>query len=55
MGRIKSPERPSPAAEAESRRALIEALERPRYEILPLDGIADDGRSRTSRARSRSR
>jgi methylenetetrahydrofolate reductase (NADPH) len=41
MGPISSPERPSPAAEAESRTALIAALERPRYEILPLDGIAD--------------
>jgi methylenetetrahydrofolate reductase (NADPH) len=40
---IESPERPSThASEAESRRALIEALKRPRYEILPLDGIADE-------------
>jgi methylenetetrahydrofolate reductase (NADPH) len=42
MSRIESPERSSPAAEAESRRALIEALKRPRYEVFPLDGIADD-------------
>jgi methylenetetrahydrofolate reductase (NADPH) len=40
---IESPERSSThASEAESRRALIEALKRPRYEILPLDGIADE-------------
>jgi methylenetetrahydrofolate reductase (NADPH) len=40
---IESPERPSPhASEAESRRALIEALKRPRYEVLPLQGIADE-------------
>ena len=31
-----------PATDAEPRRALIEALKRPRYEILPLDGIADE-------------
>ena len=36
------PERTIPATEAESRRALITALERPRYEILPLDGVADE-------------
>jgi methylenetetrahydrofolate reductase (NADPH) len=42
MSLIESAERSSPAAEAESRRALIEALKRPRYEIFPLDGIADD-------------
>jgi methylenetetrahydrofolate reductase (NADH) len=41
MGRIELPERTIPATEAESRRALITALERPRYEILPLDGVAD--------------
>jgi methylenetetrahydrofolate reductase (NADPH) len=40
--RIASAERPSPASEAETRRALIEALKRPRYEILPLDGVADE-------------
>jgi methylenetetrahydrofolate reductase (NADPH) len=39
---IESPERPLPATDAEPRRALIEALKRPRYEILPLDGIADE-------------
>jgi methylenetetrahydrofolate reductase (NADPH) len=39
---IESPERPMPATDAEPRRALIEALKRPRYEILPLDGIADE-------------
>jgi len=40
---IESPERPSPpASEAEARRALIEALKRPRYEVLPLEGIADE-------------
>jgi methylenetetrahydrofolate reductase (NADPH) len=39
---IESSQRHSPATEAESRRALIEALKRPRYEILPLDGIADE-------------
>jgi methylenetetrahydrofolate reductase (NADPH) len=38
---IETPERPTThASEAESRRALIEALKRPRYEVLPLDGIA---------------
>src|SRR5262245_20170090 len=43
MARIPSSQRPSPAAEADpGRAALIEALRRPRYEILPLDGIADD-------------
>jgi methylenetetrahydrofolate reductase (NADPH) len=42
IGRVDSPERHSPAAEAESRRALIEALRRPRYEVLPLEGIADE-------------
>ena len=41
MGRIELPERTFPATEAQSRRALITALERPRYEILPLDGVAD--------------
>jgi methylenetetrahydrofolate reductase (NADPH) len=41
MGRIELPERAISATEAESRRALITALERPRYEILPLDGVAD--------------
>jgi methylenetetrahydrofolate reductase (NADPH) len=39
---IESSERPIRATEAESRRALIEALKRPRYEILPLDGIAEE-------------
>jgi methylenetetrahydrofolate reductase (NADPH) len=39
---IESPERHMPAADAEPRRALIEALKRPRYELLPLDGIADE-------------
>jgi methylenetetrahydrofolate reductase (NADPH) len=40
---IESPERSSPhASEAEARRALIEALKRPRYEILPLEGIAEE-------------
>jgi methylenetetrahydrofolate reductase (NADPH) len=39
---IESPERPMPATDAEPRRALIEALNRPRYEILPLEGIADE-------------
>jgi methylenetetrahydrofolate reductase (NADPH) len=42
MARIQSSQRPSPAAEADPRRALIEALHHPRYEILPLDGIADE-------------
>jgi methylenetetrahydrofolate reductase (NADPH) len=42
MSLIESPEHPRPATEAESRRALIEALKRPRYEILPLDGVVDD-------------
>src|SRR5262245_17035547 len=41
MGGIELPERTIPATEAESRRALITALERPRYEILPLEGVAD--------------
>ncbi len=41
MGRIESAVRTSPATEAESRAALIEALKRPRYEILPLNGIED--------------
>jgi methylenetetrahydrofolate reductase (NADPH) len=39
---IESPERPSPVTPAESQRALIEALKRPRYEILPLDGVAEE-------------
>jgi methylenetetrahydrofolate reductase (NADPH) len=39
---IESPERPLPATEADFRRALIDALKRPRYEILPLDGIAEE-------------
>jgi methylenetetrahydrofolate reductase (NADPH) len=39
---IESHERHMPATDAEPRRALIEALKRPRYEILPLDGIADE-------------
>jgi methylenetetrahydrofolate reductase (NADH) len=42
MARIESPARPTPAAEARARRALIEALGRPRYEILPLEGVLDD-------------
>jgi methylenetetrahydrofolate reductase (NADH) len=42
MGRIESPVRTTPATEAESQRALIEALKRPRYEILPLDGVVDE-------------
>ena len=42
MSLIESPERHMPATDAEPRRALIEALKRPRYEILPLDGIADE-------------
>ena len=42
MSLIESPERSRPATDAEPRRALIEALKRPRYEILPLDGIADE-------------
>src|SRR5215218_9226075 len=37
MTDVRSPERSSAAGPS-----LIEALERPRYEILPLDGIADD-------------
>src|SRR5262245_28398790 len=41
MGGIELPERTIPATEAESRRALITALERPRYEILPLDGVVE--------------
>jgi methylenetetrahydrofolate reductase (NADPH) len=39
---IESPERPLRATEADFRRALIDALKRPRYEILPLDGIAEE-------------
>jgi methylenetetrahydrofolate reductase (NADPH) len=39
---IESLERPLPATEADFRRALIDALKRPRYEILPLDGIAEE-------------
>ena len=42
MGRIESHAPPTPAAEAQARRALIEALGRPRYEILPLEGVADE-------------
>jgi methylenetetrahydrofolate reductase (NADPH) len=42
MGRIESPARPTPTAEAQARRALIDALSRPRYEILPLEGVADE-------------
>jgi methylenetetrahydrofolate reductase (NADPH) len=39
MDRIESPARPT---EAQARRALIEALRHPRYEVLPLEGIADE-------------
>jgi methylenetetrahydrofolate reductase (NADPH) len=42
MSQIKATDRPSPATEAEYRRALIEALKRPRYEIFPLEGIVDE-------------
>jgi methylenetetrahydrofolate reductase (NADPH) len=42
MSQIESPDRPRSATEAESQRALMEALKRPRYEILPLDGVADE-------------
>ena len=37
MTDVRSPERSSAAGPS-----LVEALERPRYEILPLDGIADE-------------
>src|SRR5215210_4340163 len=37
MTDVRSPERSSAAAPS-----LVEALERPRYEILPFDGIADE-------------
>ena len=37
MTDVRTPERSSAAGPS-----LVEALERPRYEILPLDGIADD-------------
>lgn len=37
MTDVRSPERSAAAGPS-----LVEALERPRYEILPLDGIADD-------------
>jgi methylenetetrahydrofolate reductase (NADPH) len=40
---IESPERSGPhVSGGEPRRALIEALKRPRYEVLPLEGIADE-------------
>jgi methylenetetrahydrofolate reductase (NADPH) len=42
MAGIESSQRPSPATEADPGRALIEALHRPRYEILPLNGIAEE-------------
>jgi methylenetetrahydrofolate reductase (NADPH) len=42
MGQIESPVSTTPATEAESQRALIEALNRPRYEVLPLDGVVDE-------------
>jgi methylenetetrahydrofolate reductase (NADPH) len=41
MGWIEAPVSTTPAIEAESQRALIQALKRPRYEILPLDGVED--------------
>jgi methylenetetrahydrofolate reductase (NADPH) len=34
--------RRTPPSKADSRGALVEALRRPRYEILPLEGVADD-------------
>ena len=37
MTDVRTPERSSAAGPS-----LVEALERPRYEILPLAGIADD-------------
>jgi methylenetetrahydrofolate reductase (NADPH) len=49
MGWIESPERTIPATEAESRRALITALERPRYEVLPVDGVTDQVRMHVPR------
>jgi methylenetetrahydrofolate reductase (NADPH) len=42
MARTRSPERPGTAPEAASRPALIEAVKRPRYEIVPLEGAADE-------------
>jgi methylenetetrahydrofolate reductase (NADPH) len=42
MSQIEAPDRPSPATEADSRRALIEALKRPRYEVLPFEGVANE-------------
>jgi methylenetetrahydrofolate reductase (NADPH) len=42
MARIESPARSTSAADAQARRALLEALGRPRYEILPLEGILDE-------------
>jgi methylenetetrahydrofolate reductase (NADPH) len=42
MGWIDSPVSTTPATDAESQRALIDALNRPRYEILPLGGVVDE-------------
>jgi methylenetetrahydrofolate reductase (NADPH) len=49
MGRIESPSHTTPATEPESRRRLIEALKRPRYEVLPLDGVAEEVESHVPR------
>ncbi len=41
MSLIGSPERTSSDSGPQAERSLIEALRRPRYEMLPLDGVAD--------------
>jgi methylenetetrahydrofolate reductase (NADPH) len=42
MSRIESAMHTTPATEPETQRALIDALNRPRYEILPLEGVVDE-------------
>jgi len=49
MSTIASPERPAPATEDDQQRALVDALRRPRYEMLPLDGVADGVRAHVPR------
>jgi methylenetetrahydrofolate reductase (NADPH) len=49
MSTIASPERTATATGDDQRRALVDALGRPRYEMLPLDGVADAVRAHVPR------
>jgi methylenetetrahydrofolate reductase (NADPH) len=49
MSTIASPERTAAATGDDQRRALVDALRRPRYEMLPLDGVADAVRAHVPR------